>query len=193
MKIVEVQAYSKDKALKASNLDIEEKYLKNATQAWRKSGSPVSQKELNRFMEEYFKKTKGSSAYIVVSSATDDTRLRPYSVINEATTGKRKTKTTYQIKEATFNTKNTTVTNEEGEKVEVTKVEVLSLGAVEEKAEKKDVAVKKMKELIDANKKDYVIEIVKEVTEGQRYAAYGKYTPSSSAKMGTFIFFTREV
>ena len=49
-----------------------------------------------------------------------------------------------------------------------------------------------MKELIEANNKDYVVEIVKEVTEGQKYAGYGKYTPSKSAKLGKFMFFVRE-
>ena len=41
-------------------------------------------------------------------------------------------------------------------------------------------------------KKDYVIEIVKEVTEGQKYAGYGQYTPSKSAKLGKFMFFVQE-
>jgi len=192
MKIVEAQGYSKEKALKSTNLEVELEDLKNATQSWKRKGSPVNSKELKNFMENYIKEHKVMGAYLVVDPATDDSRLRPYNVINEATHGKRKTKTTYQIKEGTFKTKERPVVNEEGEtSVEVT-VEVLSVGAVEAKAEKKDVAVKKMKELIEANKKDYVIEIVKEVTEGQKYASYGKYTPSKSAKMGKFIFFTRE-
>ena len=45
-----------------------------------------------------------------------------------------------------------------------------------------------MKELIKETKKDYVIEIVKEITEGQKFAAYGEYTPSKSAEVGKFIF-----
>ena len=143
-------------------------------------------------MAEYIKDNKVIGAYVVVESSSDDSRLRPYSVINEATHGKRKTRTTYQIKEGTFKVKTSKVLNEEGVETEVVKVDVLTLGATEEKAEKKDVAIKKMKELIEANKKDYVIEIAKEVTEGQRYAAYGQYTPSKSAKMGKFIFFVRE-
>jgi hypothetical protein len=192
MKIVEAQGYSKDKALKATGLDVELEDLKNATQLWKRRGSPVNSKELNKFMADYIKENKVVGAYIVVEPSTDDSRLRPYSVINEATHGKRKTRTTYQIKEASFKTKRSVVKNEEGEEKEVVKVEVLTLGAVEARAEKKDIAVKTMKELIEANKKDYVIEIVKEVTEGQKYAAYGQYTPSKSAKMGKFIFFTRD-
>ena len=49
-----------------------------------------------------------------------------------------------------------------------------------------------MKELIEENKKDYVVEIVKEVTAGQKYAGYGQYTPSKSAKLGKFMFFVTE-
>ena len=87
-----------------------------------------------------------------------------------------------------------TITDENGEEKEVNipSVEVISVGAVEARADKKDMALKLMKELIEANNKDYVVEIVKEVTEGQKYAGYGKYTPSKSAKLGKFMFFVRE-
>jgi hypothetical protein len=87
---------------------------------------------------------------------------------------------------------------ETGEKVMVTKevevpsVKILSLGAVENRASKKDEALAIMKDLIEANKKDYVIEIVKEVVGGQKYAGYGVYTPSKSAKLGKFMFFVEE-
>ena len=76
--------------------------------------------------------------------------------------------------------------------IEVPDVKVISVGSVEARATKKDTALKIMKELIEQNKKDYVIEIVKEVTDGQKYAGYGKYTPSKSAKLGKFIFFVQE-
>lgn len=189
MKIVEAQGYSKEKALEATGLDVELDRLKNATQRWKNSGSPVSDKEMKKFMAGYLKDTKVFGAYIVVDPASDDTRTRPYSVINEVTTGPRKTKTTYQIKEAELKVKYSDVTNEEGEVEKVAKVEVLSLGAVVERAEKKDMAIRLMKELIEATKKNYAIEIAKEVVEGQPYAAYGLYTPSKSAKLGKFVFF----
>jgi hypothetical protein len=143
-------------------------------------------------MESYVKDNKVVGGYIVVEPSADDTRTRPYTVINETTTGKRRAKTSYQIKEAEFKVNTKTVTNEEGEEEKVVSVDVLSLGAVEAKADKKDDAMRKMKELIEANKKDYVIEIVREIVEGQKYAGYGKYTPSKSAKKGKFIFFVAE-
>lgn len=192
MKTVEAQGYSKEKALEATGLDVQLEMLKNATHAWKKAGSPMNTKELNRFMAEYIKKNKLVGAYLVIEPSADDTRLRPYSVINETTTGKRKTTTTYQIKEADLKVKYSTVINEAGEAVEVPSVEVIGVGAVEARADKKDLALRLMKELIEENHKDYVVEIVKEVTEGQKYAGYGQYTPSRSAKLGKFLFFVQE-
>lgn len=192
MKTVEAQGYSKEKALEASGLDVELERLKNATLAWKKAGSPVNSKQLNAFMANYIKDKKAVGAYIVVEAAADDTRLRPYSVINETTKGKRKATTTYQIKEAGLKVKHTTMVTEEGETIEVPEVSVVSVGAVEARADKKETAFKMMKELIEENKKDYVVEIVKEITEGQKYAGYGQYTPSKSAKLGKFIFFVQE-
>ena len=192
MKTVEAQGYSKEKALEATGLDVQLEMLKNATQAWKKAGSPMNTKELNRFMAEYIKKNKLVGAYLVIEPSADDTRLRPYSVINETTTGKRKTTTTYQIKEADLKVKYSTFINEAGEAVEVPSVEVIGVGAVEARADKKDLALRLMKELIEENHKDYVVEIVKEVTEGQKYAGYGQYTPSRSAKLGKFLFFVQE-
>lgn len=197
MKTVEATGFSKEKALESTGLDMQLDMFKNATMAWKKGGSPVNTKELNKFMSEYLKRNKLSGAYLVIEPSSDDTRLRPYSVINETTKGKRKTTTTYQIKGASLKVKNTTqnITNDEtGEikEVVVPVVEVTSVGSVEARADKKDTALKLMKELIEENKKDYVIEIVKEVTEGQKYAGYGQYTPSKSAKIGKFVFFINE-
>lgn len=192
MKTVEVQGYSKQKAFEAANLDVEMDMLRNATMAWKKAGSPMNTKELNKFMAAYLKDKKAQGAYIVVEAASDDTRLRPYSVINETTKGKRKTTTTYQIKQADLKVKHVSTTDEEGVVTEVPVVTVISVGAVEGRAGRKDEAFKLMKELIEENKRDYVVEIVKEVTEGQKYAGYGQYTPSKSAKLGKFMFFVTE-
>lgn len=189
MIIKESQGYSKEKALEAAELDVTLDRLKNATIAWKKAGSPMNQKQLNAFMTAYIKDKKAVGAYIVVDPSSDDTRLRPYNVINEVTKGKRKATTTYQIKEAEFKVKYTKVTNEDGSEVEIPNVEVVNVGAVERRAEKKDAAFKIMKELIEANKKDYLVEIVKEITDGQKYAGFGQYTPSKSAKLGKFLFF----
>jgi len=189
MLVKETLGYSKSKAYEAAGLDVELEMMKNATQAWKKAGSPINTKVLNAFMATYLKDKKVQGAYLVIEPSSDDTRLRPYSVINEVTTGKRKTTTFYQIIEADLKVKTKTVVNEEGEETEKHEVEVLSLGAVEGKAERKDAALKLMKELIEENKKNYAVKIVKEVTDGQPYAGFGLYTPSKSAKQGKFMFF----
>ena len=188
MKIAEAQGYSKQKALETTGFDVDIERLKNATQSWRKAGAPLSGKKLNEFLEAYIKDNKVYGAYVVVEAASDDTRERPYKVINEATRGKRKATTTYQVKEAELKVKYHNTKDEEGNDVEVPEVTVVSSGRVEGRATKKDQAVKLMKDLIKQNKKNYVIEIVKEITEGQKFAAYGEYTPSKSAELGKFLF-----
>lgn len=188
MKIAEAQGYSKQKALETTGFDVDIERLKNATQSWKKAGAPLSGKKLTEFLEAYIKDNKVYGAYVVVEAASDDTRERPYKVINEATKGKRKATTTYQVKEAELKIKYHNTKDEEGNDIEVPEVTVVSSGKVEGRATKKDQAIKLMKDLIKQNKKDYVIEIVKEITEGQKYAAYGEYTPSKSAELGKFLF-----
>lgn len=229
MIIKQAQGYSKEKALETTGLDTNLERLKNATQAWKKSKSPLGGKELNQFFTEYIKAKKAVGAYVVVDAASDDTRSRPYNIINETTIGKRKTKTVYLIKEAELSVKNhpatkivtdketgeertveyltpyvpktitvTTKNKETGEEeqkqkeVGIPDVKVISTGLVVGKAEKKEKALKIMKELIEQNRRDYVIQIAKEVTEGQSFAGYGQYTPSKSAKVGTFLFCVSE-
>lgn len=193
MKSVEVQGYSKQKAYESANLDVDLEMFKNATQAWKKLGSPMSTKAINNFIATYLKEKKAVGAFIVVEPSVDDTRIRPYEVINEVTTGKRKTTTTYQIKEAELKVKSHVEKDDEtGEEKQVKVVEVLSTGQIGGRAPRKDAATKLMKELMTETKKNYVIEIVKEVTDGQKYASYGIYTPSKSAKKGKFMFFVGE-
>ena len=192
MRIVEAQGYSKEKAFIETELDANLDKFRNATISWKKAGAPISGKKLEEFLTAYMKEKKAVGVYLVVTPSSDDTRLRPYTVINEATKGKRKATTTYQIKEADLKVRTKMVkdTDEDGNEIEVEEVTVAvsNTGAVEGRATKKDAAVKLMKELIKENRKDYVIEIVKEITEGQKYASYGVYTPSSSAERGQFIF-----
>ena len=192
MRIVEAQGYSKEKAFIESGLDANLDKFRNATISWKKAGAPISGKKLEEFLTAYMKEKKAVGIYLVVTPSSDDTRLRPYTVINEATKGKRKATTTYQIKEADLKVRTKMVPgqDEDGNEIEVEEVTVAvsNTGAVEGRATKKDAAVKLMKELIKENRKDYVIEIVKEITEGQKYASYGVYTPSKTAEKGQFIF-----
>lgn len=192
MRIVEAQGYSKEKAFIETGLDANLDKFRNATISWKKAGAPISGKKLEDFLAAYFKEKKAVGIYLALTPASDDTRLRPYTVINEATKGKRKATTTYQIKEADLKVKTKMVAGKDADdndiEVEEVTVTVSNTGAVEGRATKKDAAVKLMKELIKENRKDYVIEIVKEITEGQKYASYGVYTPSKTAEKGQFIF-----
>ena len=195
MRTIEAQGFTKAAAYETTGLDVEFALLKNATQKWKKEGSPMNTKELNKFMTEYMTANKAVGAYIVVDGSSKDTRLRPYSVINVVTDGKRKSKRVYQIKEATFKTKTSTVVNEEGveETIKVVDPKSVVLGVVVGREGKKSEAVAAAKKLTTANKRAYGIEIVEEIVEGQKYAAFVDYTPSESAKLGKFIFFNKEV
>lgn len=188
----EAQGYNKQEALETTGLDVNLDKFKNATIAWKKAGSPMNQKEINNFMEAYIKKNKCVGAYLVIDPANSDTRLRPYNVVNEVTKGKRKYTTVYQVKEADLKVVNHVEIDEDGVEYNVPEVTVVGTGLVEARADKKDVAVKLMKELIVENKKDYTIELVKETTPEQKFAAHGIYTPSKSAKLGKFLFFVNE-
>lgn len=194
MKIVQSKGYSKEKALAEAGIEIEDpKQLTNATQMWKKSGSPLNEKGLKEFLAWYIQDRKAyGGVYIVLDPASDDTRKRPYNVINEATTERRKTKRMYQVKEAEIKVTTKTEVDENGESCDVDIAKVVAVGEIVGKAEKKNDAVKIMKDKIKENKKDYVIEIVSEVVQGQKYASYGKYVPSKSAEVGTFIFAFKE-
>ena len=194
MLIKEAQGYSKEKAFATTGLEVDVDKLRNATISWKKAGAPVSGKALQEFAAAYIKEKKAYGIYLVINPASDDTRRRPYTVINEVTKGKRKTTTVYQVKHADLKLTSKEVEGLDEEGNEITTKEVTATvsnkGAVEGRAAKKDQALALMKDLIKENRKDYVIEIVKEVTEGQPYAAYGVYTPSKQAEVGKFIFIT---
>lgn len=192
MKIVEAQGYSKVKAFETTNLDTSVERLKNATISWKKAGAPLSGKALQEFFEAYIKDNRAFGAYVVVEQATDDTRERPYKVVNVVAEGTTKFKTVYQVVEAEHKVKVSTTQNEEGEDVETYDVKVVSYGAVAGQAVKKDLAIKLMKDLIKENKRGYTIRRVKVVEGANEISAHGIYTPSKSAEVGKFIFAVAE-
>lgn len=191
MMLKEAQGFTKEEAFATTGIDVEFSMLKNATQAWKKAGSPLG-KELGKFMGAYAQKQKLMGAYIVVDNSSADTRERPYKIVNEITDGKRKFKRSYAIVEAELKVSTSKSTNEEGVEVETVSVKVLSTGATEGKADKKETAMQLMRDIIAETKKNYVIKIVEEVVEGKEYAGYGIYTPSKSAKTGKFVFYVGE-
>ena len=109
------------------------------------------------------------------------------------TTQARKFKRVYQILEAEIDVKTKTITLEDGTE-EVQQIPVLkSVGVVVDEADKKSEAEDIMKNLIAENKRSYFINIINKCVEGEPVAAYGVYTPSASAKVGTYIAFGVEM
>ena len=169
---VELVGAAKEEAFKSAPFFVQG----DATQAYKnwesKQEGSITEAMKNDFYMDYLKKKSkfapGTGFAIVLQSAVEDTRVRPYSiedVKNEK--GKRKYKTGYQgINPATG--------------------EILFTN-FETKNKAKEVA----KELY--TKKDYKGDIfckyIKDVVEGEVGAFEVKYTPSKSAKQGTYICF----
>jgi len=146
----------------------------NATISWQKAGKPLGE-ELKKFAEEYLEKklksAVGIGCYVVVDSATKDSREKPYKVENVIATGVRKWTTFYlPVETATGNPVSF------AGKQPTTKAQGLALA----------------KDLMVDLKKDITVEVVKKVTTGSPIAAVVKYSPSVNTKVGSFIFFGYE-
>jgi hypothetical protein len=206
VKIAAVKGFTKEEALSSVNFDAS---FKNATQAWVKAGKPTyGTSDFKVFATEYLKKaTKGmagAGAHVVIESGIADSRERPYKVITVSNEGTRKYSTVYQIVEAELKTKTKKVVklvkgkDEDGVEIEMEKevnevtAELVALGTVVDTASKKGEAEAKMKEWISETKRDFIINVVK-VTDHNPVVSYGIYTPSTSAKEGTYIAFGVEV
>lgn len=191
VKTVECKGFTKAEALEKVT-DFTTDF--NATTAWVNAGKPtVGTPGFKTFCVEYLKKktkaNKGLGCYIVIESGVADSRENPYKVLSVPTTKARKFKRSYQITEADLKKKVEKVVDEEGKEKEAITATIEGLGAVVAKYEKKGEAEKAMKEIITLTKRDYAIQIVNECVEGEPIAAYGIYTPSVSAKQGTYIAF----
>jgi len=204
VKIKEATGFTKVEALATEKIGFDVLTLSgsNATQAWIKAGKPANGTSAFKVFasEQLKKKTKfkeGLGAYVIVESGIADTRERPYKVISVITDGARKFKRTHQIVEAELATKLVKVNETDAEGIvtvkEVLTAEIISLGSVVATADKKSEALDEMKDWISAEKRDYVTIIAKEVVEGSAIAAYGVYTPSISAKEGTYVAFGVEL
>jgi hypothetical protein len=198
IKIVEVKGFSKEEALSTVDFNTTLKGA-NATQAWIKAGSPeTDSKAFKVFVAEQvkskFNNAAGVGGYVVVEGGVADSRERPYKVISVATEGARKYKSVHQVIEADLTTKvvKEKVTSEDGVEStkEVTKVTGYTLiGQAVDSGDTKGEALELMKELIAENKKSYVVVNAKVEVSGQAIEAFGLYTPSVSAKVGTYIAF----
>lgn len=96
-KKVEVKGYTKQEAVAQAPFQV----IRDATQAWKAAGKPITDKALKEFCAEYLTKhTKmaaGVGCSITFEAGSADTRERPYTMIDiKNEKGKRKYKTGYQ-------------------------------------------------------------------------------------------------
>ena len=167
-KQVEVKGYTKNEALKEVPFQV----IKDATQAWKNAGKPLTGNALKEFMSEYLRvNTKfaaGIGCSITVEAGTADTRERPYTIYDiKNESGKRKYKTGIQG-----------VNPETGEILFVN---------FENKAAAKEAAKALYTE--GGYRGNIHATYVKEVVEGETGAFDVEYTPSKSAKVGTYLAF----
>lgn len=166
-KFEEIKAYTKAEAIENATFQI----LKDATQAWKNAGKPLTGNSLKEFMAEYLEKntkfTNGNGCMITIEAGQADTRERPYTIENVKGEGKRKPTKAFQI-----------VDND-------TKVILATVFGTKDDADK---AIKTL-----YTEKDYkgncTCEIIYKITEGEPIASKGFYTPSKNAKLGTYIAF----
>ena len=147
----------------------------DATQAYnnwvKKLGDvAITENMKNDFYMDYLKKKSkcapGTGFAIVEQSAVADTRQRPYSFEDVKNTGKRKYKTTYEI-------------------IDKVTGEVLA-STQETKAKAKEITKNLYK---NGLKHNVVCRYTHQVVVGEPIAFTAKYTPSISAKKGTYILF----
>lgn len=169
-KKVETKGFTKQDAIAQAPYQV----IRDATQAWKTAGKPMTDKDLKVFCAEYLAKhTKyaaGIGCSITFEAGSADTRERPYTVIDiKNEKGKRKYKTGYQgINPATG--------------------EILFTN-FETKTKAKEVAKGLYTNEKNPYKGNIFCKYIKDVVEGEVGAFEVKYTPSKSAKMGTYICF----
>jgi hypothetical protein len=166
---VEVKAFTKEEAKNSSEVPFQ--VLKDATAAWKNAGCPLTDKnDFRKFVEEYLtkhtKNIEGVGCFITVIPGSADTRERPFSITNVVTTGTRKFGRIFKLIDES--------NNQILKSVKGTKAEA-------------QAAAKQL--IIDGFKGKGRIIVTQEVTEGEPIVSYFEYTPSKSAKMGTYLFF----
>ena len=166
---VEVKAFTKAEAIESTEVPFG--VLKDATAAWKNAGQPLSNKaDFRKFAEEYLtkhtKNIEGMGCFISVIPGSADKRNRPFSISNVNNNGTRKFGRVFKL-----------IDESNGQILQTVK------GT---KAEAQNAA----KELIvDGFRGKGRIVVTQEVTQGEPIVSYFEYTPSKSAKMGTYLFF----
>lgn len=168
---VEVTGSTKEEALSKAPFQI----MGDATQAYKnwasKQTEGLTEAAKKQFYLDYLqKKTKntlGVGFAITLESAVEDSRLRPYTIVDvKNEKGKRKYRTTFQI--------TSDKTHAVLKMVDTTKAD----------------AKKAIKELYKNGLKDDVtMTYTKQVVEGEAVACKGKYSPSKNTRVGVYLVF----
>ena len=175
LKIVKAKGFTKEQAIQDSGLGEVLDVKFDATQAWKKEGTPdAASTYFKAFAEEYIakkiKNIEGVGFTVTVEAGVQDSRERPYKVINHPTDSARKY-TTYYEGLIDGNSEGTT-------------------GTIVFKADDKASAEKKAKEYMTEHRHSrIVVRLVKLVTEGKPVALVVEYAPSAGATEGTYIVF----
>ena len=168
MKRFEINAFSLEEA-KAKAAEMGMTVVRNVTQSWKNAGSPVTDKSFKEFAIDSLQKNHlanadGVGLLVVVAGGSADTRERPYKYVNNVVEGKKNIERVYEVRRK-------------------------DNGQVVATDTKKSDAEKKAKKLMPELKTDLECVIVYHVTEGKDLAFTLNYTPSTSAKEGTYIVF----
>ena len=171
MKKIEIKAYSLEEA-KEKAVEMGLTVVRNVTQSWKNAKSPVSDKDFKIFAVDMFEKqrlanTEGLGMIVCVVPGSQDTRKRPYEVVNNIVEGKKQIERVYEVRRKDTN-------------------ELIATAA--KKSDAEDAAKKAMA----AVKTDLYCEIVYRVKEGKALAFEVKYVPSINAVLGTYIVFGNE-
>lgn len=198
LQIIECKGYTKEEAFAHLEFNPNDAIVPgtNATQSWIKAGSPIpGTLDFKRFitqqLEEKTKMKPGYGIYIILDPPIPDKRKRPYTIVNNKTIGTREWNLVYQIREDSLALEKLPEfeTNYDGENElsgEQVNIAVSKPGLIIAQANSKSEAIDIAKELTTQTHKNYSIIPVK-IPDLTPIAAYCVYTPSKSAKVGTFI------
>ena len=181
LKIVECHGYTRDEAFKDLRFDPACSAIRgnNATQAWVKYGKPIpGTLEFRRFVSQQL---------------MEDTRKRPYTLVNMIGKGTREWILKYQIREdeIVINSIPSKGVDYDGELIdeeEIPDVSIAKIGPVIEECDSKAEAIMEAKRLTALTHRNYSIIPIK-VPDKTPVSAFTLYTPASRTKEGVYVAF----
>jgi len=184
LSIKECTGYTKEEAFKDLGFSPTVFKGSNSTLAWRAAGKPIpgtSQFE-SWAKDQLNAKTKncpGFGLYIITDEYTPDYRSNPCKVVNRKTKQKSSWKIQYWVRQDELDTHN------------IDDIQISKAGPIVSIYDSKAEAIKAAKELTVKTHKNYSLLRIKVPTENF-ISGFTLYTPSSTAKKGTFIAFGYE-